>query len=188
MPPLSCTSAFPCLFLSSAQRFSQSGHLLDVPKLWTIVQHSLIWRGHVDRGNRVTSGLQCGSFLVTGGLLLLARQELRVSSDAQIRLGQQRSLFREILWRIRQWVLDKISNTCPSSACRDGSKSSHFCHITASLTAQDVFLLLRIPLLKALEPHGRVKQRSLRRLPALPFSQLSFCLSASPTSFPHHSF
>lgn len=70
MPPLSCTSAFPCLFLSSAQRFSQSGHLLDVPKLWMIVQHSLLWRGRVDRGNGVMSGLQCGSFLVTGGLLL----------------------------------------------------------------------------------------------------------------------
>lgn len=83
---------------------------------------------------------------------------------------------------LRHWVLDKINNTCPSFPHRDHINLHIFATSLLLVTAQDVFLLLSVLFIQRLCA-PRTCEPAVPLAPhAFPFSQLSFCLFASPTS------
>lgn len=83
---------------------------------------------------------------------------------------------------LRQQILNKISSMRPSCLCRDHIHLYIFATSLALVTAQDGFLLLSVPFIKRpLSPTAVLPAAPLRPQ-ASPFSQLSLCLFASPTS------
>lgn len=83
---------------------------------------------------------------------------------------------------LRQQILNKISNMCPGCPCRDRIHLYIFATSLALVTAQDGFLLLSVPFIKRLLSPTAVLPAAPLRPQAFPFSQLSLCLLASPTS------